>query len=197
MQKVSDIFIQKLQEIQSRVPVKIRSPYLGNNTSSMNNGNTEDFSSILNNQLNGEATTLPSFSNNSNQIRINKAIDSAAKKYGVDSNLIRAVIAKESNFQPNVTSKAGAQGLMQLMPSTAAALGVTNPWNIEENIDGGTRYLKEQLQTFQNVKLALAAYNAGPNAVKKYDGIPPYQETMNYVKNVTDAYATYQKQKPL
>jgi soluble lytic murein transglycosylase-like protein len=123
---------------------------------------------------------------------INKSIDSASQKYGVDKNLIRAVIKQESSFDPKSISNCGAQGLMQLMPGTADALGVTDPFNIQQNIDGGTQYLKDQLSSFNNnINLALAAYNAGPNSVTKYDGIPPYAETQDYVKKVTQYYNQY------
>ena len=123
---------------------------------------------------------------------INDLITKYANKNGLDEDFVKAVINQESGFNPNATSHCGAMGLMQLMPSTAQGLGVTNAYDAEQNIDGGTKYLKGLMNRFGNDKsLALAAYNAGPNAVKKYGGIPPYAETQNYVKNVLSKYDTY------
>jgi soluble lytic murein transglycosylase-like protein len=118
--------------------------------------------------------------------KIEKSIYKAAQNYNLPVNLIKSVIRAESNFQVNAVSRAGAQGLMQLMPATARELGVKNPFNIEQNIDGGSRYLRKMLDSFGgNLKLALAAYNAGPEAVIKYGGkVPPYRETQQYVKRV-------------
>jgi soluble lytic murein transglycosylase-like protein len=116
-------------------------------------------------------------------------IDAAAQKYGLDPALLRGLIRQESNFNPDAGSPAGAQGLCQLMPGTAAALGCTNVHDPVQNIDAGARYLRQQLDAFGgDVSKALAAYNAGPGAVKRYGGVPPYAETQNYVRQV-QAYA--------
>ncbi len=116
-------------------------------------------------------------------------ISQAAEKYGVDADLIEAVIQAESNFDADAVSSAGAQGLMQLMPATARSLGVTDAFDPVQNINGGVKLLSQLLNQYDgNVKLALAAYNAGPGAVAKYHGIPPYKETQKYVSRVLDVY---------
>ena len=123
---------------------------------------------------------------------IDNLISKYSDKNGLDEDFVKAVINQESGFNPNATSHCGAMGLMQLMPSTAQGLGVKNAYDAEQNIEGGTKYLKGLMDRFGNDKqLALAAYNAGPNAVKKYGGIPPYAETQNYVKKVLSKYDTY------
>lgn len=111
-------------------------------------------------------------------------INSESKKNHLDPDLVKAVIKAESNNNPKATSPKGAMGLMQLMPSTAELLGVENAYDPVQNIKGGTKYLGEMLSKFKKKDLAIAAYNAGPGAVQKYKGIPPYSETKNYVKKV-------------
>ena len=111
-------------------------------------------------------------------------IQSAAQKYGVNDKLIRAVMKAESDFDPRCVSSAGAKGLMQLMPENCQEAGVTDPCDPAQNVDAGVRQLKQMLDGFGRLDLALAAYNAGPGAVQRYGGIPPYRETQAYVSRI-------------
>jgi soluble lytic murein transglycosylase-like protein len=116
-------------------------------------------------------------------------IQQTSQKYNVDADLVKAVIQNESNYDPNAISSAGAQGLMQLMPATAANLGVDNPMDPKENIEGGVKLLRELLNQFGgNLTNVVAAYNAGAGAVQQYGGVPPYQETQTYVNRVLSTY---------
>lgn len=124
--------------------------------------------------------------------KYDRSIRRQASIHGVDPNLVKAVIRAESGYDPNAISKKGAQGLMQLMPKTARKLRVKNPFNPDENIAGGVKLLSRLLDRFQNdVTLAVAAYNAGPDAVEKYQAVPPYSETRRFVLRVLKYYRDY------
>ncbi len=148
----------------------------------------QEFKEILDKTTTTNTTSKQTHVANSKPISregIEDLIEKYAEKNDLDVNFVRAVIKQESGFNPSATSKAGAMGLMQLMPNTARGLGVRDAYNPEDNIMGGTKYLKTLMTKFDgNPELALAAYNAGPYTVQKYNGIPPYSETQNYVKNV-------------
>jgi soluble lytic murein transglycosylase-like protein len=144
------------------------------------------------NPANGSPETLaPNFAvrRSFTPAEIDAAIDQAAARHDVDSNLVRAVIKVESNFNPNAVSRKGAMGLMQLMPQTARQLNVTNPFDPEQNVDAGVRHLKKLMESYGgNVQLSLAAYNAGAGAVARSAGVPHFAETRNYVKRITQLY---------
>jgi len=114
------------------------------------------------------------------------AFDRAMAKYHLQPGLLEAVARRESNFNPQAVSPAGAQGIMQIMPGTQRELGVTDPFDAEQSIDGGAKYLRMMLDRFDgNLQKALAAYNAGPHRVEQYKGIPPFPETLNYVSMIS------------
>ncbi len=136
-----------------------------------------------------EANAIQANKQPASKSQILDVINQISKKHGVDEKLVQALIRQESGFNPNAKSRAGAMGLMQLMPSTARNLGVKDPYNTVQNVEGGVKYLKSMLNKYNgNIILALAAYNAGPGAVDKYEGVPPYKETQNYVKNILANY---------
>ncbi|MCL5057628.1 MAG: transglycosylase SLT domain-containing protein [Actinobacteria bacterium] len=119
-------------------------------------------------------------------------LESTAKKFGIDPGLLKAVAKVESDFNPFAVSKAGAMGLMQLMPGTAASLGVENPFDATENVEGGARYLRSLMDRYGgDAKLALAAYNAGPGAVDRHGGVPPYRETTSYLNKINNIFRIF------
>ncbi len=174
---VQEVFQEKLNEIQSRIPIRL--------------GGMPSFQAIFGAETAGDEK-LSTPSTNQSASAYDSMIREAADANGVDFSLVKAVINAESSFNPTAVSSAGAMGLMQLMPGTAKALGVSNPYDPKENISGGVRYLKGLLERFQNnEELALAAYNAGPGRVKQYGGIPPFKETQAYVSKVLEQRKTY------
>jgi len=214
MMKVSEILAQKIAEIESRLPVRFRRSAGSSFQSVLENSMGSEAAksaplidpALLERTEKAAATKYPLVSGSYESIyprlsqaeiqelmpRINAAIEKYSEQFNVDPLLVRAVMKAESSFQPFALSTSGAMGLMQLMPFTAEGLGVSDPYNIEENIRGGVQYLSMQLQEFNNDwRLALAAYNAGPNAVKKYGGIPPYEQTQKYVEYVLKYYDMY------
>lgn len=120
---------------------------------------------------------------------LDQKISRYAQKHKVDPELVKALINVESGFDPQAVSKKGAMGLMQLMPETADSLGVSNPFNVDDNLDGGVSLLSDLLKKYSgDIDLALAAYNAGPGQVKKYSGVPPFPETQNYIRKIRSIY---------
>ena len=187
-----DTTIKRVQEIESRL-----NSLFGTDKAD-NNPIDNSFGDILNNKINIDSyfnkndsnlpntTELPEVPDISGAPKgeILSLIDKYSQKYNLDKNLVKAVVKQESGFNSKAVSPVGAQGLMQLIPSTAKGLGVRNPFDAEQNIAGGTKYLKNLINKYDSVKLGLAAYNAGSGAVNKYGGVPPYKETQNYVNKI-------------
>ncbi len=145
--------------------------------------------SEVNTYLDGRAQGHQLLNRAFTQQDIDAAIDQAAARHHVDPNLVRSVVKVESNFNPNAVSRKGAMGLMQLMPSTARSLNVSNPFDPAENVDAGVRHLRRLLDNYRgNVPLTLAAYNAGSGAVARSAGVPHFRETQNYVRRITNLY---------
>lgn len=139
--------------------------------------------------LDGRVQTDQTLNRAFTQQDIDTAIEQAAARHNVDPSLVRSVVKVESNFNPNAVSRKGAMGLMQLMPSTARSLNVSNPFDPAENVDAGVRHLRKLLDSYGgNVRLSLAAYNAGSGAVARSAGVPHFRETQNYVRRITNLY---------
>ncbi|AEO99558.1 MULTISPECIES: lytic transglycosylase domain-containing protein [Heyndrickxia] len=153
-------------------------------------GTSAAFSASAQNSASESTQTTAASGSGGIPAKISQAIQQASEKYGVPEKLIQAVIKQESGYRPDAVSAAGAAGLMQLMPETAASLGVSNVLDPEQNVDAGTKYLKSLLGKYDhNVQLALAAYNAGPGNVDRYGGIPPFKETQKYVSSIMNHLA--------
>jgi len=145
--------------------------------------------SEVNTYLDGRAQTHQTLNRAFTQEDIDAAIEQAAARHNVDPSLVRSVVKVESNFNPNAVSRKGAMGLMQLMPSTARSLNVANPFDPQQNVDAGVRHLRKLLDSYGgDVRLSLAAYNAGSGAVARSAGVPHFRETQNYVRRITNLY---------
>ena len=178
---LKDIYsvVDRIDEIKKRFGLKRHNIYKYNN-----------FQNVLNNNIDNLKKDKISNSNNDKTVTQMKEIAQAyAVKNSVPASLVNAIISTESNFNPNAVSSKGAAGLMQLMPGLVKELGISDPFNIDENINGGVTHFRRLLDKYNwDYKLALAAYNAGEGAVEKNNGIPPYKETQQYIKKVIKSY---------
>ncbi|MCP5502018.1 MAG: lytic transglycosylase domain-containing protein [Leptospiraceae bacterium] len=160
---------------------------------------TEELKKLAQKEIEPEPEKQPKhsrfeFSRDGKYSKIISIIEEEAAKQGVEAALIKAIVRAESNFNPNAKSHVGARGLMQLMPATAKRLKVKDILSPRDNVRGGTKFMKYLIGKFGNLDLAVAAYNAGPAVVKRYRGIPPYKETINYVKKVRKYYKEFKKE---
>ena len=185
---ISPATIQKLLGFnpQPNIPVANTATVSGTQSSDTTSADTQAASGA---GSTGDTSTVSSGTTSSSKTDLDAYFEEAARTYGVDVNLLKAIAHTESNFNPNATSSAGAMGVMQLMPSTAKSLGIKDAYNARDNIMGGAKVISQHLSRYNgDVSLALAAYNAGSGNVKKYGGIPPFTETQNYVKKVLAYY---------
>jgi soluble lytic murein transglycosylase-like protein len=181
---------QRMRAIESKLGISSDeleiNPLTQNDVPPSNTG-ASSFSSLLGDVMKDDKPSPP-ISSGINALKgshLEPLVEQYAGKAGVSSSLVKAVIKAESGGNPHAISSAGAKGLMQLMPATAKGLGVNDPLNPAENIEGGSKYLGQLMKKYRgNKELALAAYNAGSGAVKKYGGVPPYKETQHYIKKV-------------
>lgn len=193
---IADLIYKQLtgEDFKSNTEKFSNSPAIQNNNNEIkynNNSQPSKLSPVIENQSTSDNKTSGNFLNRvQNRLEnYQDSISNASSNHQIPKELIQAVITAESAGRPDAISKAGAKGLMQLMDGTARALNVKNSYDPEQNIHGGTKYLRQMLDRFgNNLQLALAAYNAGPGNVEKYRGIPPFEETQNYVKRVMRYY---------
>jgi soluble lytic murein transglycosylase-like protein len=174
----------RVQELQTMMATLTGSPAVAQPTASF-------AGALASAQATGTQTSTPA-TGTGTPSAFDSEINAAATSNGIDPALLKGLVSQESGFNPSARSGAGALGLTQLMPGTAASLGVTNPLDPVQSLQGGAKYLREQLDRFGgDERLALAAYNAGPGAVARYGGVPPYSETQNYVNSVMAKAAAY------